>query len=548
MDVLSSLPEILITALAVATFFYLRRLGNNRKHPKNRPVPEIPGGLPLVGHLHLLAGNQTLARTLGSFSDKYGTVFAVRLGANTAVVVSDFESMKQCFTTNDRVLATRPDSVQAKMLSYDKTVFGFAPYGAYLRDIKRILMNEVLALHRVRALRHVRVSELDLLVRDLYQRSRSQKLKSAVTEPNTSGSVTVSQGEGKAVVISEAVHSYVLNIITRIVAGKRYFGGGGGCTDDGRPISEVIKEFTLVMGTLVPSDLIPILGWVLPQGTVKAMKRVFKELDLVMEGWIDEHKKKKREKKEPMLTDNDDDEVNQDLIDVMLSEIKDDVVHGHKRETIIKATALSVIVAGAETSAITLTWVLANLLNHKRVLKLAQEEIDSKVGKDRWVEDSDIESLPYLGAVIKETFRMYPPGPLSFPREASEDITIRGYHVPKGTRFFANFWKLHRDPKVWSDPDQYRPERFLTTNANVEVFGHQFEYLPFGSGRRGCPGINLGMQITQLTLARLVQGFLWSAPEDRPVDMTEGLGLALPKASPLEAVLTPRLSPHLYTA
>ncbi|CAN1233752.1 Cytochrome P450 CYP82J17 [Linum perenne] len=338
--------------------------------------------------------------------------------------------------------------------------------------------------------------------------------------------------------MSSSLQHYVLNIITRMVAGKRYFNeksGGGG----GRPIGQVMKEFMLVTGTLVPSDLIPVLGWFGFQGVVKDMKRVSKELDVIMESWVEDHKKKEIVNGGRIDSDSD-------LIDVMLHEIKDDVAYGHKRETIVKATAMSLIVAGSDTTSITLSWILSNLLNHKQVLKLAQQEIDDKVGTDRWVDDSDIENLAYLGAVIKETLRMYPPGPLSVPREASEDITIKGYHVPKGTRFFANFWKLHRDPKVWSNPDEYKPERFLTDNASLEIFGQQFEYLPFGSGRRGCPGINFGMQVTKLTLARLLQGFDWDTPEGKPVDMTEGMGIALPKANPLEVVLTPRLDSQLY--
>ncbi|CAN1233762.1 Cytochrome P450 CYP82J17 [Linum perenne] len=510
MDLISHLPEILV-AIAVGLFIHLWRIGGRNKQNQDNntkmihPVPKIPGSLPLIGHLHLLGGNQTLSRKLASFSDKYGAVFTIRLGANDAVVVSDYEGMKECFTTNDRILSFRPDSSQAKILGYNYAAFGFASYGNYWRDIKKLLMNQLLSVQRIKALRSVQISEVESLMNNLYQT------------------------RGKPINMSSSLQHYVLNIITRMVAGKRYFnekneeegvsGGGGG----GRPIGQVMKEFMLVTGTLVPSDLIPVLGWFGFQGVVKDMKRVSKELDVIMESWVEDHKKKEIVNGGRIDSDSD-------LIDVMLHEIKDDVAYGHKRETIVKATAMT---------SITLSWILSNLLNHKQVLKLAQQEIDDKVGTDRWVDDSDIENLAYLGAVIKETLRMYPPGPLSVPREASEDITIKGYHVPKGTRFFANFWKLHRDPKVWSNPDEYKPERFLTV-------GQQFEYLPFGSGRRGCPGINFGMQVTKLTLARLLQGFDWDTPEGKPVDMTEGMGIALPKANPLEVVLTPRLDSQLY--
>ncbi|CAI0411482.1 unnamed protein product [Linum tenue] len=525
------LPEILV-AIAIAVFLHLRWFGKRqRRQPSHKFLPEIPGALPLLGHLHLLGGKQPLARKLASFSDKYGPVFTIRLGANNlTAVVSDYDAVKECFTANDRALAFRPDSTQAQILGYNYALFGFASYGDYFRYIKKILISEVLSANRIKALRRVQISEIDSLIHDLYQQSKAG-------------------GGGKTVIsVSEGIHSCVINIMTRIIAGKRYFDKSNyeeqhsvSNFSGGRPISEMIREFMLVMGTPVPSDLIPILRWVLPRGAEKAMKRLFKELDVVMQSWIDEHKEKQ--------VVNDGDESNRDLIDVMLSEIKDEVAFGHKRETIVKAIAhQALIFGGSDTTAITLTWSLSNLLNYKRALHLAQEELDNTVGRDRWVDDSDIDNLPYLKAVIKETLRMYPPGALSLPRIASEDITIKGYHVPKGTQFFANFWKLHRDPNVWSDPNEYKPERFLTSNADIEIFGHQFEYLPFGSGRRGCPGINFGMQATQLTLARLLQGFHWSTPGDKPVDMTEDLGIILSKTNPLQVVLTPRLPAQFYNA
>ncbi|CAI0408363.1 unnamed protein product [Linum tenue] len=476
------LPEILV-AFAVVVFFHLRRLANKRNQQQDTNiVPEIPGALPLVGHLHLLRGNQILARKLASFADKYGAVFTVRLGANNpTVVVSDYDDVKDCFTTHDRILAFRPDSSHAKILGYNYAGIGFAPYGTYLREIRKLLTTQLLSVHRIKALAHM-------------------------------------------------------------IAGKRYGYYDKESSGQGRPIGQVLSDIVVLTGTLVPSDSIPILGWLgLFQGAVKDMKRVSKEMDAIMETWIDEHKDERKKKKNKV-------DANPDLIHMMLSEFKDQLFHGHQRENVIKATILSVVVAGTDTTWITVTWILSNLLNHKSVLRLAQEEIDNKVGKDRWADESDIQNLTYLRAVIKETMRMYPVGPLSVPRKASEDFVIGGSRrVPKGTWFMANFWKLHRDPRLWSDPDEYKPERFLNADANREVFGQQFEYLPFGSGRRGCPGINFGMQMTELVLARLLQGFDWTTPGDKPVDMSEVSGITLPKAIPLEVVLNPRLSPQLYT-
>ena len=201
---------------------------------------------------------------------------------------------------------------------------------------------------------------------------------------------------------------------------------------------------------------------------------------------------------------------------------------------------------GSETTSIVSTWILSALLNNRHALKRAQEEIDLKVGRGRWVEESDIENLIYLQAVVKETLRLYPPAPVSIPHEAVEDCNVCEYHIPKGTRLFVNVWKLHRDPGVWPDPEEFQPERFLTTNANLNVFGQHFELIPFSSGRRSCPGIALALQILHLTVARLLQGYDMTTPLNAPVDMTEGIGITMPRATPLEVMLTPRLPSLLY--
>ncbi|GJW13822.1 cytochrome P450 [Tanacetum coccineum] len=133
---------------------------------------------------------------------------------------------------------------------------------------------------------------------------------------------------------------------------------------------------------------------------------------------------------------------------------------------------------------------------------------------------------------------MYPPGPLAGPHEAIEDCNIRGYHVPKGIRLIMNVWKLHRDPQVWSDPDDFRPERFLEKDSDIKLSGSElFEYIPFSIGRRMCPTTSFALHVVHLTLARLLQGFDLSTPMGKPVDMTEGLGIALPKVKPLDLLI-----------
>lgn len=184
--------------------------------------------------------------------------------------------------------------------------------------------------------------------------------------------------------------------------------------------------------------------------------------------------------------------------------------------------------------------------NNYDALKKAQDELDTHVGKNRWVQESDIKNLVYLQAIIKESLRLYPVVPLLVPHESIEDCVVSGYNIPKGTRLLVNVWKLHSDPKIWPNPHKFKPERFLTTHRDVDVRGNHFELLPFGSGRRMCPGVLLALQVMQYVLAILLQGFKIERPSDEPIDMSESLGVTLRKTFPLEVHLTPRLDSNLY--
>ncbi|KAL5978374.1 hypothetical protein ACLOJK_029491 [Asimina triloba] len=185
-------------------------------------------------------------------------------------------------------------------------------------------------------------------------------------------------------------------------------------------------------------------------------------------------------------------------------------------------------------------------MNNHHVLKKAQEELDHHVGKYRPVHDSDIKNLIYLQAIVKETMRLYPAAPLSVPHEAMEDCDIGGFHIPAGTQLLTNIWKIQHDPRVWLDPTEFRPERFITSHAEVDARGQHLQYIPFGSGRRMCPGMTFAYHVIHLTLARLIHGFNMATTMDEPVDMTEGIAITMPKESPLQVHFSPRLSHELF--
>ena len=206
----------------------------------------------------------------------------------------------------------------------------------------------------------------------------------------------------------------------------------------------------------------------------------------------------------------------------------------------------TVIQAGTEASITTLIWATSLILNNPSVLEKLKAELDIQVGKERYICESDLSKLTYLQAVVKETLRLYPPAPLSRPREFEEDCTIGGYTVKKGTRLITNLSKIHTDHNVWSNPLEFKPERFLTTDKDIDMKGQHFQLLPFGGGRRICPGINLGLQTVRLTLASFLHSFEILNPSTEPLDMTEVFRATNTKATPLEILIKPRLSPSCY--
>ncbi|KAL2471591.1 Cytochrome [Abeliophyllum distichum] len=181
-------------------------------------------------------------------------------------------------------------------------------------------------------------------------------------------------------------------------------------------------------------------------------------------------------------------------------------------------------------------WALSLLLNNQEVLKKAQSEIDSRIGHERLIDESDIANLPYLRCIINETLRMYPSGPLLVPHESSDDSIVGGYHVPAGTMLLVNLWAIHNDPKIWEEPRKFSPERF----QGLEGTRDGFKLMPFGSGRRGCPGESLAWRMIGLGLGSIFQCFDWEKICKDMVDMTEGAGLSMPKAEPLIAKCSPR--------
>jgi cytochrome P450 len=517
--------SFIISALIFGTFSFIFIYSPFFTQKRINKAPEAAGAWPVLGHLHLLSDSGLPHKTLASMADKYGPVFTIRLGLQQALVVSDSNIAKECFTTNDKAFATRPESLAGKIMGYNHAMFGLSSYGPYWREVRKTVTLQLLSNHRLHMLAHIRVSEVKVSVKEAFLFWSENK--SSVT-----GQVKID--------MKEWLGSLVLNIVVKMIAGKRYSLDEG---EEARWQKAVIKRFFVLLGVFVVSDFVPFLRFLDLGGYEKSMKKTAKEMDSIVEGWLQEHKTNRS------LNSGVENYEDRDFMDVMLSTFvnnpKSDLA-GHDPETVIKATCGAILLAGTDTSSVTLTWALALLLNNPDVLKKAQREVDDNVGSERQVEESDIKNLVYIQAIIKETLRLYPAGPLSVPHESMESCNLGGYEIPKGTRLLVNLWKIHRDPETWSDPLKFEPERFLTTHKDVDIRGQHFELIPFGSGRRMCPGISFALQVAEFSLASLIHSFDISPPSDDPIDMTESFGMTVEKATPLQVLLRPRLSTHIY--
>lgn len=269
------------------------------------------------------------------------------------------------------------------------------------------------------------------------------------------------------------------------------------------------------------------------QGLNKQLKETGKAFQKVIDTIINEHEQDARDGTH---------KGSKDLVDVMLSHQNSPKSYSIDHAT-MKAILSDMIVGAIDTSHTWIEWVFAEIVKHSRVMNKLQEELISVVGLDRMVEEQDLPKLEYLELVLKETFRLHPVATLLVPRESMEDVVINGYYIPKRSRVMTNCWALGHDPKIWSDNvEEFVPERFI--GKNFDLRGHDFHLLPFGYGRRSCPGMNLGLITVKLIVAQLVHCFNWDLPEGMlpgDLDMTEKFGLAAPRAQNLLVIPTYRL-------
>ncbi|XP_074321676.1 cytochrome P450 81Q32-like [Silene latifolia] len=473
---------------------------------QNKKTPPGPTPIPIIGHLHLI--KQPLHRFLQQLSSQYGQIYSLRFGFRPVVVISSPSIVEECFTKHDIVLANRPRLLVGKHLNYDWTTLGAVSYGPLWRDLRRVMTLEFFSNIQLNLLTHVRVEEVRLLAKDLFKQGRNEFVE---------------------VEMRPRFSELSFNIVMRMVTGKRYFGAEVEGLEEAMVFRGIARDVFELGGASNLVDCFPFLRWFGVWELEKKMMDVRKKMDDFLDGLMDECRRNKSEV-------GFDAENRTPLIYKLLNLQESDPVSYSNQ--IIKGIIMIMLVAGTDTTNVTLEWALSLLLNHPHILEKARLEIDANIGKDRLVDETDLQNLPFIQHIINETFRLFPAVPLLSPHEPSEDCTIAGYYVPKGTMVLINAWEIHRNPNLWEDSLSFKPERFEGKHGDE----YRLKLIQFGLGRRSCPGAPLANKVLGLTLATLIQCFEWENIDHEKLDMAEGFGLSMPKAVPLKAMCKTRQS------
>ncbi|KAJ0587810.1 putative cytochrome P450 [Helianthus annuus] len=483
---------------SIVLLFLLFIIPIRRFQSKTRPLPPGPPGLPIIGNLHQL-DTSDLSDYLWRLSKRYGPLMSLRLGHVQTLVVSSAKMAKEIMKTNDLVFCTRPALTGQKKLSYDNKDIALSPYNEYWRQMRKICTLHLFSMKQVNSFRSVREEE----VFDMIDRIKTQSSMKQVVNLSDDAMVLTS------------------NIICRVGFGKRPSAYNN--RKDGTRMFELMSEFQEVLTNFYYRDHFPLMGWLDElNGSIARLEKLFKDLDEFYQEVIDEH-----------LNQNQQNKIQDDMVDILLKLKQDyanDLTFDH-----VKGILMDILSGGTETSASTVVWAMTLLIKNPDSLNKAQQEVRNAVGKKGKVDEEDLDKLEYLKAVIKEALRLYPVLPLLIPRESRERCVLEGYEIPKKTLVYVNVWAVGRDPKCWERPEEFEPERFM--GSSVEYKGADFEWIPFGSGRRGCPGLLLGATTVELALSNLLYSFDWGLPEGtKDIDTLKSEGTVAHKKIALQLV------------
>nr|XP_011469084.1 PREDICTED: cytochrome P450 71A25-like isoform X1 [Fragaria vesca subsp. vesca] len=490
-------------------------------HTKSPSAPPSPPKLPVIGNLHQIG---LLAhRSLQALAQRYGPdLMLLHFGSRPVVIVTSTNAVSQIFKTHDLAFSDRPKLILFEKLAYNYRDIVGAPYGEYWRQVKSICVVNLLSYKRVRSFGSVRLEETKLMMSNIEQSCSTETISSSSSSSSSS-----------VLDLSEMFTKLTNDVICRVALGRKYSDRAEG---RGRMFMELSTELSQMFTRVNIGDYIPWLAWFTRVNGLDAkLDDLAKRVDGFMDMVIQEHMDKSNNGND----DDDDHEDEKDFVDVLLSIQKENAL-GYRIDRIsIKAIILDMFVGGTDTISTTLEWAMSELLRNPETMKKLQNEVRGIVGNKKNVTEEDLVGMHYLKAVTKETFRLHPPGPLLLPRMCNKDVKIKGYTIKANTQVMINAWALGRDPASYTNPEQFKPERFLS--STIDYKGSNFELIPFGAGRRGCPGIQFAMVLEELALANIVHKFDWALPHRAnkvDFDMTEASGSITRRKYPLKAIAT----------
>ncbi|KDP25606.1 hypothetical protein JCGZ_20762 [Jatropha curcas] len=480
--------------------------------PKVR-LPPGPLGLPIVGYLPFIRHN--MHQLFMQLAQKYGPIYKLSIGQKLCVVVSSQTLIREIVRQNDITFANRIPSVAAKTFSYGGNDIAFAPYGPEWRVLRKIFVREMQSNANLESFYPLRRNKVRKSVKDLFEKK-----------------------SGKAINFGELIFLTIINMMSGMFWGATLDGEEE--ISVGAKFRSATAELVQILGKPNVSDLFPFLARFDIQGVEREMKEASQKIEDIYDYVIDKYvmKKELTQGKEKV-------EVNKERKDFMhfLLEFKDQETGRSISRQQIKGLLMNSVIGGTDTSSRTVEWTMTELMLHPQMLKKAQQELTKVVGANNLVEESHIQELPYLHAIVKEALRFHPVAPLLLPRCPKDSCNVGGYTIPKGATVFLNAWALHKDPEFWDNPTEFEPARFLDgKGSELDYNGNHLQYLPFGSGRRVCAGLPLAERMVMYVMATFLHMFNWELPNGEKPDTSEKFGIVHEKATPLMVIPTPRLS------
>nr|WET52745.1 cytochrome P450 76AH62 [Callicarpa americana] len=476
------------------TCFLFFRSGLRQRKAAPGPYP-----FPIVGNMFQLG--QKPHESLAKLSNTYGPLMSIHLGSLYIVVVSSPEMAREILQKYGQVFSGRTIAQALHARNHDKISMVLLPTGGEWRNLRKICKEQMFSNHSLEASEGIRQEKLQQLL-DFVQKCCDSR---------------------RAVDIREAAFITTLNLMSATLLSTQATEFDSNVTQEFR---EIFEGLITIVGDPNFADYFAILKPFDPQGLKRRADFYFGKLLAKIQGYLNERLESRRTspdspKKNDFL---------ETLVDISLgSEYKltsDDITH----------LILDLFVGGSDTNTTSIEWIMSELILNPDKLAKVKNELKSVVGENKHVQESDMPRLPYLQAVIKEVLRYHPPAPLLLPRKAECDQEVNGYLIPKGTQILVNVWAMGRDPRIWKNPESFEPERFL--DQKIDFKGQDYELLPFGSGRRICPGIPLANRILHMTTATLVHNFDWKIEEGAADEnhKEELSGLALRRAVPLRII------------